>query len=100
MRKQKYSSWDNCMDQSSCPLYKVYLPEFAIQLLNNLHAHFLATFFFGECSSTTVVVLGAIFGITNTFRPFSDDIFRYSKNLMFFHVLAYTYVSHLFLSQY
>ncbi|XP_039854175.1 uncharacterized protein LOC120712454 isoform X2 [Panicum virgatum] len=27
--------------------------------------------------STTVVVLGAIFGITNTFRPFSDDIFRY-----------------------
>ncbi|OEL27327.1 hypothetical protein BAE44_0011657 [Dichanthelium oligosanthes] len=30
-----------------------------------------------ECSSTTVVVLGSIFGITNTFRPFSDDIFRY-----------------------
>uniref|UniRef100_K3YIN7 CAAX prenyl protease 2/Lysostaphin resistance protein A-like domain-containing protein n=1 Tax=Setaria italica TaxID=4555 RepID=K3YIN7_SETIT len=28
-------------------------------------------------SSTTVVVLGSIFGITNTFRPFSDDIFRY-----------------------
>ncbi|KAF8772911.1 hypothetical protein HU200_005307 [Digitaria exilis] len=27
--------------------------------------------------STTVVVLGVIFGITNTFRPFSDDIFRY-----------------------
>lgn len=33
-------------------------------------------------SSTTVVVLGVIFGITNTFRPFSDDIFRYSKNLI------------------
>ena len=62
--------------------------------------HISLPFFFGECSSTTVVVLGAIFGITNTFRPFSDDIFRYSKNLMFFHVLAYTYVSHLFLSQY
>ncbi|CAO2201964.1 unnamed protein product [Urochloa humidicola] len=27
--------------------------------------------------STTAVVLGSIFGITNTFRPFSDDIFRY-----------------------
>ncbi|TKW10459.1 hypothetical protein SEVIR_6G165900v4 [Setaria viridis] len=27
--------------------------------------------------STTVVVLGSIFGITSTFRPFSDDIFRY-----------------------
>ncbi|XP_024316561.1 uncharacterized protein LOC100838017 isoform X2 [Brachypodium distachyon] len=25
----------------------------------------------------TAVVLGVIFGITNTFRPFSDDIFRY-----------------------
>ncbi|XP_014756860.1 uncharacterized protein LOC100838017 isoform X4 [Brachypodium distachyon] len=27
--------------------------------------------------SVTAVVLGVIFGITNTFRPFSDDIFRY-----------------------
>ncbi|KAL6596259.1 hypothetical protein ACP70R_047623 [Stipagrostis hirtigluma subsp. patula] len=27
--------------------------------------------------STTAAVLGVIFGITNTFRPFSDDIFRY-----------------------
>ena len=26
-------------------LYKLYLPEFAIQLLNNLHAHFIAFFF-------------------------------------------------------
>nr|CAB3481048.1 unnamed protein product [Digitaria exilis] len=32
---------------------------------------------FCKHSSTTVVVLGVIFGITNTFRPFSDDIFRY-----------------------
>nr|TKW33105.1 hypothetical protein SEVIR_2G211800v2 [Setaria viridis] len=28
-------------------------------------------------SSVTVVVLGVIFGITNTFRPFPDDVFRY-----------------------
>ncbi|XP_021320116.1 uncharacterized protein LOC8077828 isoform X3 [Sorghum bicolor] len=32
--------------------------------------------FLGQLS-TTVVVLGVIFGITGTFRPFSDDIFRY-----------------------
>ncbi|CAD6265378.1 unnamed protein product [Miscanthus lutarioriparius] len=32
--------------------------------------------FLGQLS-TTVVVLGVIFGITSTFRPFSDDIFRY-----------------------
>uniref|UniRef100_A0A804LWB5 CAAX prenyl protease 2/Lysostaphin resistance protein A-like domain-containing protein n=1 Tax=Zea mays TaxID=4577 RepID=A0A804LWB5_MAIZE len=34
--------------------------------------------FLGQLS-TTVVVLGVIFGMTNTFRPFSDDIFRYGK---------------------
>ncbi|ONM04530.1 CAAX amino terminal protease family protein [Zea mays] len=39
----------------------------------------LAIFCFCKCSSTTVVVLGVIFGMTNTFRPFSDDIFRYGK---------------------
>lgn len=32
--------------------------------------------FFGQLS-VTVVVLGVIFGITNTFRPFPDDVFRY-----------------------
>ncbi|KAF0900087.1 hypothetical protein E2562_026822 [Oryza meyeriana var. granulata] len=32
--------------------------------------------FFGQCS-VTAVVLGVIFGITNTYRPFSNDIFRY-----------------------
>uniref|UniRef100_A0A453R034 CAAX prenyl protease 2/Lysostaphin resistance protein A-like domain-containing protein n=1 Tax=Aegilops tauschii subsp. strangulata TaxID=200361 RepID=A0A453R034_AEGTS len=30
-----------------------------------------------SCSSVTAVAIGVIFGITNTFRPFSDDIFRY-----------------------
>jgi len=28
----------------------------------------------------TVVVLGVIFGITNTFRPFPDDVFRYGQD--------------------
>ncbi|KAI4962539.1 hypothetical protein ZWY2020_029543 [Hordeum vulgare] len=28
-------------------------------------------------SSVTAVAIGVMFGITNTFRPFSDDIFRY-----------------------
>ncbi|XP_006660160.1 membrane-embedded CAAX protease MroQ-like isoform X1 [Oryza brachyantha] len=32
--------------------------------------------FFGQFI-VTAVVLGVIFGITNTFRPFSDDVFRY-----------------------
>ncbi|KAG0543693.1 hypothetical protein BDA96_02G210800 [Sorghum bicolor] len=32
--------------------------------------------FFGQLS-VTVVVLGVIFSITNTFRPFPDDMFRY-----------------------
>ncbi|KAK3123509.1 hypothetical protein QOZ80_8AG0632000 [Eleusine coracana subsp. coracana] len=32
--------------------------------------------FLGQFTTTTVV-LGSIFGITSTFRPFSDDIFRY-----------------------
>ncbi|RLN34764.1 hypothetical protein C2845_PM03G34480 [Panicum miliaceum] len=32
--------------------------------------------FLGQLS-VTVVVLGVIFGITNTFRPFPDDVFRY-----------------------
>lgn len=35
--------------------------------------------FLGQLS-TTVVVLGVILGMTNTFRPFSDDIFRYEFN--------------------
>ncbi|PAN12250.2 hypothetical protein PAHAL_2G263100 [Panicum hallii] len=32
--------------------------------------------FLGQLS-VTVVLLGVIFGITNTFRPFPDDVFRY-----------------------
>ncbi|KAK3130050.1 hypothetical protein QOZ80_6BG0488240 [Eleusine coracana subsp. coracana] len=32
--------------------------------------------FLGQLS-VTLVVLGVIFGITNTFRPFPDDVFRY-----------------------
>ncbi|KAJ1289660.1 hypothetical protein BS78_02G181600 [Paspalum vaginatum] len=32
--------------------------------------------FLGQLS-VTIVVLGVIFGITNTFRPFPDDVFRY-----------------------
>jgi hypothetical protein len=28
----------------------------------------------------TVVVLAIIFGITNTFRPFPDDVFRYGQD--------------------
>ncbi|KAM0831640.1 hypothetical protein ACQ4PT_065399 [Festuca glaucescens] len=29
------------------------------------------------CSNVTAIAIGVIFGITNTFRPFSDDVFRY-----------------------
>ncbi|VAI71533.1 unnamed protein product [Triticum turgidum subsp. durum] len=35
------------------------------------------TALFWQESSVTAVAIGVIFGITNTFRPFSDDIFRY-----------------------
>ncbi|OEL25258.1 hypothetical protein BAE44_0013724 [Dichanthelium oligosanthes] len=36
--------------------------------------------FLGQLS-VTVVVLGVIFGITNTFRPFPDDVFRYGRSV-------------------
>nr|CAD1826438.1 unnamed protein product [Ananas comosus var. bracteatus] len=37
----------------------------------------IAEILFAGQFSVTAVVLGVIFGITNTFQPFSDDIFRY-----------------------
>jgi hypothetical protein len=43
--------------------------------------HFLFTVL---SSSVTAVVLGVVYGITNTFRPLPDDIFRYGQDMIFF----------------
>lgn len=40
------------------------------------------SFLMDKCSSVTAVAIGVIFGITNTFRPFSDDIFRYGQRMI------------------
>jgi hypothetical protein len=39
--------------------------------------------FLGQLS-VTAVVLGVVYGITNTFRPLPDDIFRYGQDMIFF----------------
>jgi uncharacterized protein len=65
--------------------------DIVIQFQNNVlalkitfqHDVNVAVFRLCKCSSTTAVVLGSIFGITSTFRPFSDDIFRYGQNIIF-----------------
>jgi hypothetical protein len=80
MRRQEYSFWGNCMNifllnlfsDSECLLIKgCTLPKYLIFSVCIV-----------LCSSVTAIVLGVIFSITNTFRPFPDDIFRYGKDMI------------------
>jgi hypothetical protein len=47
-----------------------------------LHTYKIFNLVYILCRSVTAIVLGVIFSITNTFRPFPDDIFRYGQNMI------------------
>ena len=80
-------------------LYKVYLPEFAIQLLNNLHAHFIAFFFLASAVARQLLCLELYLASPIPFDHSQMTSFvtvRIWCSFMFLLI----HVSHLFLSQY
>ena len=81
MRRQEYSFSGNCMD-----LFLLNYFADIVYRLKDVHCLFPKYLIFSIgivlCSSVTAIVLGVIFSITNTFRPFPDDIFRYGQDMI------------------